>query len=109
MIDVLLISLGLLFSTVGVLGVLRMPDYMNRFHATTVINTFGAGFAMLGVAAYGVVNNEWLYVKTAILIIAAIMLTGAISSHALARACFRRGMYPENLAANEFQKDEAKG
>jgi len=106
LIDVFLILLGLLFSAIGVLGVLRMPDYMNRYHSTTVINTFGAGFAMLGVAAYGVIRNDWLYVKTAILVIVAIMITGAISSHALARACFKRGIIPENLTMNEYQKEE---
>ena len=108
MIDVALVALGLLFSAIGVLGALRMPDFMNRFHSTTIISTSGVVLTMLGAIAFGVQAGDMAYVKSAVMIAVFVMLTGAIGSHAVARACFTRGIVPGNLVKNEFPKHEAK-
>jgi monovalent cation/proton antiporter MnhG/PhaG subunit len=108
MIGELLAGIGLLFSLVGVLGVLRLPDFMNRLHATTMIATAGTGLAMLGLCAYAAESGEWGFAKGAAVIAAAVMLGAAMGSHSLARACFRSGTVPENLEVNETHFKEAR-
>lgn len=108
MIGEILAASGLFFSAIGVLGVLRMPDFMNRMHSTTIITTFGIVLTMLGAVAFSVEAGDFSYAKSALMIAGFVMLTGAIGSHAVARACFTRGIVPKNLVKNEFPRHEAK-
>jgi len=101
---------GLAVCAIGVIGAIRMPDFVNRMHATTIISTLGSILTMIGVALYGFAEGEggnlaaidWNYPKSALVIVVCAMVGGAITSHALARACFRRGIIPKNLKVNEM-------
>ena len=42
------IGIGAAFILVGGLGLIRMPDFFTRLHATSVADTAGAGFILLG-------------------------------------------------------------
>jgi len=93
-IDVLLYYLGMflimsgaLFLFLGALGIFRLPDVYNRLQAGTKATTLGAFGAIIGV---GVLRPEWL--PKAIIIAVFILLTNPISSHALARASYRKGI-----------------
>jgi len=105
MIAEIMIALGALFCAIGVLGVLRMPFFMSRCHAATIVTTLGTMLVMGGVAYYGLRTGEIDYSKNALLVLFAVMFTCPIASHAIMRASFKRNIRPENLVEDHF--DEA--
>ncbi len=86
-IGVILITIGVTFSTLGALGLVRMPDLYNRLQTSTKATTLGAFSTIIGV---GFLNPAWL-IKT-IVIATFILLTAPISSHNLARASHKWGI-----------------
>ena len=41
------IAIGLIFNTIGIIGILRFPDVYTRLHAETKTTTFGTIFLCL--------------------------------------------------------------
>ena len=87
----LLASIGLLvgagFVFVAALGVLRMPDFFTRAHATTKAGSLGAGVVVVSMAlAMGDVGLSLRAAATVLFII----LTAPVAAHVLGRAVFRR-------------------
>ncbi len=89
----ILILIGAIFLFLGGLGILRMPDVYNRIQAGTKATTMGAMSLILGV---GIVKMEdsWTWIVKMAIIIIFITFSNPISSHALARAMYRRKKYP---------------
>ena len=89
----ILIIIGAAFLFLGGLGILRMPDVYNRLQAGTKATTMGAMSLILGV---GIVKMEdsWTWIVKMSIIIIFIAISNPISSHALARAMYRRKKYP---------------
>jgi multicomponent Na+:H+ antiporter subunit G len=85
----ILIMVGSIFLFLGALGIYRMPDVYNRLQAGTKATTLGAMSLILGI---GFLEPSWI-LKSLVLIIF-IAYSNPISSHALARATYRRGNYP---------------
>ena len=84
-----LILLGSVFLFLGSLGILRMPDIYTRLQAGTKATTLGAMSLILGV---GFLEPSW-FLKILIIIIF-IAYSNPISSHALARAMYKRNKLP---------------
>ena len=85
-IDVLswaLLVTGALFSLVGGLGMLRLPDFYTRMHAAGITDTMGAGCILGGLALQA---PDWLVVVKLGMIFFFLLLTSPTSGHALARA-----------------------
>ncbi len=82
-----LIIFGAIFLFLGALGILRLPDVYNRLQAGTKATTLGAFSAIIGA---GLLRPEWL--PKAIIIAVFLLMANPISSHALARASYRRGI-----------------
>ncbi len=80
---------GSIFLFLGALGVLRMPDLYNRMQAGTKTTTLGSILTLLGIGIY---RPAWL--PQLIIIIAFIVITNPISTHALARAAHFAGVRP---------------
>jgi len=89
----ILIIIGAAFLFLGGLGILRMPDIYNRLQAGTKATTMGAMSLILGI---GVVKMEdsWTWMVKMLIIIIFIAFSNPISSHALARAMYRRKNFP---------------
>ena len=83
------VLLGSIFLFLGALGIYRMPDLYNRLQAGTKASTLGAMSVVLGV---GLLQPSWL-IKL-IVVIFFIGISNPLSSHALARASYRRGIRP---------------
>jgi len=87
----ILLGSGSFFYVVGSIGLLRMPDVFTRMHATSVSDTFGAFLMLAGM----LLQVEISLVTLRLLIIIAIVLyTGPVATHALARAARHAGMDP---------------
>ena len=78
---------GTLFSIVGVLGLIRLPDVYTRLHATGKVGVFGV--VLLLVAAVASTSLHW---GRALLLIVLLMIAGPVTSHALASAAYRLGI-----------------
>ncbi len=100
-IGIVFIFIGVLFSMLSGLGILRMPDILNRLQAGTKASTLG----LLSVSIGGIFlfPQAWFkFVFIAIFVIA----TNPISSHNLARAAHSSN--GENKEKLILYKDELK-
>jgi multicomponent Na+:H+ antiporter subunit G len=82
---------GLFFVLVGILGVLRLPDFYARLHATSKCDTLGLALMVAGVAL--LTGAQWKTMKI-VLIVIIVALVNATAAHALGRAAFRSGIRP---------------
>jgi multicomponent Na+:H+ antiporter subunit G len=86
-----LIAIGCFFLLVGAIGLLRMPDIYTRAHATSIIDTVGAGFLLFGLmlqAGFTLITLKLLF----LLAISFFMLP--VVSHALAQAALHEKVPP---------------
>lgn len=100
-----LIAAGSFFILVGAIGLVRMPDVYTRAHATSVIDTVGAGFLILGLmlqAGLTLVTLKLLF------ILAISFFTLPVVSHALARAALHENVAPK-LAEDRRQRGAVVG
>ena len=82
---------GGLFSIVGGVGLLRMPDFFTRMHAASVTDTLGAGLMLIGLvlqAGLTLVAVKLLFLGLFIL------FTSPAATHALVKAALARGVKP---------------
>lgn len=78
-----LLIIGAVFTLIGGVGILRLPDVLTRLHGASITDTLGAGAILLGLAiaaGWGLLMGKLL----ALLIMMALLNPSA--SHALARA-----------------------
>jgi monovalent cation/proton antiporter MnhG/PhaG subunit len=97
---------GIFFAAVGVIGILRFPDYFARAQAATCISTMGALGAVASGVFYALGNGlgaVW-YVKL-LLIALMIMISSAVSGHSLSKGTYKRGHRPH---FGGFVKDDYK-
>ena len=78
---------GTLFSVVGILGLIRLPDVYSRLQATGKVAVFGV--VLLLVAATAWTPLGW---GRALLLILLLMVAGPVTSHSIASAAYRIGI-----------------
>ena len=82
---------GGFFCLVGAVGMLRMPDFYTRMHASSVIETLGVGFLLAGM----IIQAGLTLVTVKLIVIGLLVLFASpTASHALARAALARGVEP---------------
>ena len=87
-----LIAAGCFFVLVGALGLIRMPDLYTRAHGTSIIDTAGAGFLILGL----MLQAGWSLVTLKLLFVLAIsFFTLPVIAHALAQAALHESVVPK--------------
>jgi multicomponent Na+:H+ antiporter subunit G len=86
-----LIVTGVLFFTVGTVGLLRFPDVFTRLHALTKADNIGLGLVVFGLlpSAAGIASALKL-----LLIWLLVLAASATSSHLVARRARERGLVP---------------
>ncbi|MHC1605184.1 MAG: monovalent cation/H(+) antiporter subunit G [Candidatus Methanofastidiosia archaeon] len=97
----ILISLGLVFSFLAVIGLLRFPDVFTRMHASTKCTTLGLILALLGISIMG--GRSWAI--KCILIIVFTVIGAPTGAHAIARAAINIGVKMKIGSYNEFEED----
>lgn len=96
-----LIAAGSFFILVGALGLMRLPDVYTRAHGTSIIDTAGAGFLILGLmlqAGFTLVTLKLLF------LLAISFFTLPVISHALAQAALHEKIEPK-LAEDRRSRD----
>ena len=88
---ILFVLAGFFFFTTATLGLLRLPDFFSRLHATGKGDTLAVLLSLLGLACY----NGFSLTSVKILFIAVFMfLAQPTATHAISRAAFRCGEEP---------------
>lgn len=86
-----LAAVGLFFTFVSMIGVIRLPDIYSRAHTASQADTLGAGFA-LGATALALGMD--LSGGKAMVLLFFIFLTNPTAAHAIARAAFEEQVVP---------------
>ena len=81
------VIIGTLFSVVGILGLIRLPDVYSRLQATGKVAVFGVVLLLVAAAAWTPLSWE-----RAFLLIMLLMVAGPVTSHAMASAAYRIGI-----------------
>ena len=103
-----LLAVGVFFSFVGVLGLLRMPDVFGRLQASTCIPTMGNICLMLGGVVYAVGSGmDTATVVKLLVIMLMILCTNPISNHSLLKGAYNGGIKPvREMVMDDYQKDQ---
>ncbi|MDK2848313.1 MAG: multicomponent Na+:H+ antiporter subunit [Desulfuromonadales bacterium] len=92
-----LVVAGIFFFAVGVLGVLRFPDFYTRLHAAGKCDSLAAVLVIFGIALYNLVDFSPLnlLVSLKILAIAAfVFVASPTATHAVTEAALIIGVEP---------------
>ena len=79
----ILLLVGSVFTLIGSIGIVRMPDVFTRLHAAGITDTLGAAGVLLGLALQA--GFSLLLVKL-LLMLVFLLLLNPTACHALARA-----------------------
>jgi multicomponent Na+:H+ antiporter subunit G len=81
------------FLITGGIGIIRMPDFYTRVHAASLMDTMGAGMILVGLIFQ---TGFALGSVKILLVLLFLILTGPVSTHALAGAALTAGLRPKN-------------
>ena len=93
-----LVTIGLLFYILGVIGLVRFPDVYSRIHASGKVSTLGIVFFCAGAAV--------LMPATTLKVLALaifMIISQPVASHAVASAAFRSGVEMHEPVRNDLQ------
>ena len=99
---VLLIG-GSIFTLIGAIGMLRLPDVFARMHGAGLIDTLGILLILLGLA----IQSGWTIATIKLALIAVfVFYTSPTATHALAQAALWGGLTPESVEPNPEGEDQ---
>jgi len=113
-----LLGVGVFFSLLAGVGLLRFPDVYTRLHAGTKCTTFGSIFIVGSVILLGI--KDWYMGTTitgtdgsvlaihSVIALVAILLTNPTGAHAIARAAHRSGVKPVGAVIDELKSGTKK-
>ncbi len=97
----ILLAGGSLLALIGAIGIIRLPDVFARMHAGGIIDTMGAGMILSGL----IVQSGFTLVTVKLfLIIAFLLYTTPLATHALAQAALKSGLAP--LVEGDSHEDD---
>ena len=85
------LSAGAFFCVVGAVGLVRLPDFYARSHASGVTDTLGLPLILLGCALQA--GPSLVTVKLGFILFF-VFVTGPTAAHALVKSAYRRGVTP---------------
>lgn len=81
-----LVVFGVLIMTIGVYGVIRMPDTYTRLHAASKVVVLG----LISLLAASTVTGDPAFLARVALIGAFLLLTTPVSAHVIGKAAYQR-------------------
>jgi len=110
----LFLGIGVFFTMLAGIGLLRFPDVYTRLHAGTKCTTFGSIFLILSIVILGLktwylgdADGSVLAIHSAIALIA-ILVTNPTGAHAIARAAHRSGVMPVDAVVDHLKSGGKK-
>ena len=101
----LLIGMGVFLFASGTMGLLRLPDFYCRMHATGKCDTLGALLALAGLA---VLNGFNLVSLKIVFIVVFIFLANPTATHAIGKAALVNRVQPWTKGAPPFPPGEER-
>ena len=85
------VGAGSILVLIGGIGLVRLPDFYTRIHAAGITDTMGSWLILVGL----MFAAGWTLVTAKlIMLLLFLAITSPLSSHALAKAAFMRGLKP---------------
>lgn len=94
------IVVGIIFTIVTVIGILRLPDVYTRAHAASKSATLGVLSILLGVFLHFWLIKGIFSIQL-ILAIAFLFITSPIGGHLMSRAAYMSGVKPTELTVGD--------
>jgi len=84
---------GAIFSIIGGIGIVRLPEFFSRMHAGGITDSMGAGLILFGL----ILHDGVLTLTSAKLFMIGFffIVTSPTACHALAKSALAQGMKPE--------------
>ncbi len=98
------VIIGTFFSLIGVLGYIRMPDVYTRLHSTGKVGVFGV--VLLTIAT---IATTGLTFGKGLVLIALLLLTAPVATHAIASAAYRIGIPMRNAVRDDLAQEVDDG
>ncbi|MEL0108211.1 MAG: monovalent cation/H(+) antiporter subunit G [Rhodospirillaceae bacterium] len=94
---------GSVFTLIGAIGMLRLPDVFARMHGASLIDTMGVLLILLGLA----VQAGWTIVTIKLALITVfVFFTSPTATHALAQAALWGGLKPASVDDEDEEGEE---
>ena len=93
---IVIVLAGTLVTLAGTIGLLRLPDFYTRLHATGKCDTLGTGLILTGLIIFHFVHyssTPLVPIKLLILIIF-VFVANPTATHAIVKAAYRTGVRP---------------
>ena len=103
-IAVLFMVIGTLFSLVGVIGYIRMPDVYTRLHATGKVSVFGIVFLLIA----AIILTPLSLWKGLVLIFFVLLASPSVA-HSIASAAYRIGLPLAHSARDDLRGKMEQG
>lgn len=97
------VATGVVFMLIGSIGIIRLPDFYSRSHATSKSDTLGIILIIGGLIIF---EGFTLNSLKLLFIIIFIFIANPTGAHALGRAAFRKGLKPIYSTKEEIKKDK---
>ncbi|TWT66587.1 monovalent cation/H(+) antiporter subunit G [Allorhodopirellula solitaria] len=91
---------GALFSIIGGIGLVRLPEFYSRMHGGGITDTMGAGLVIVGLI---LLAGPTLAAFKLFVILFFLTITTPSSSHALAKSALSKGLQPELDVESEVE------
>jgi multicomponent Na+:H+ antiporter subunit G len=102
-IAVIAVLSGTLFSIVGVMGLVRLPDVYTRLHATGKVGVFAV--ALLAIAAVLATDLDW---GRGFILAVVMLVVGPATSHAIGSAAYRFGISLDEMSVRDDLEEDIK-
>ena len=104
----ILLAIGLFFSFIGVLGILRMHDVYGRLQASTCIPTLGNICLIVGGIIYAATHSmDGSTIVKLVIIMLMILCTNPISNHALLKGAYKSGVKSvKEMVIDDYKEDD---
>jgi multicomponent Na+:H+ antiporter subunit G len=101
---IIFLSLGLFFFFAGTVGILRLPDFYSRLHASGKCDSLAAVLMIIGIALYNLQPFSFgaLLISAKLLLIAIfVFITSPTATHAITEAALVLGVKPWTKAGRK--------
>ena len=86
-----LLGTGSVFAIIGGVGLLRMPGFYSRVHASGITDTLGAGCILVGLMLHSGLTTVTIKL---VFIFAFLLITSPTAAHALVNGAMTNGLRP---------------